>query len=50
MSRRRSRYTVTYSPHDSNEVKRGVILAYDALGAENYYRAWGTVLAVAKGD
>lgn len=47
---KRSRHTVTYSPHGSSEVKREVVLCYEASSARSHFERRGTVLEVRKGD
>lgn len=47
---RRSRYTITYSPDDSNEIRRMVVLAYSIEGAQRMRIANAVVLDVQRGD
>jgi hypothetical protein len=53
MSRRRTRFTVSYSPDVSDKIERVVVLAYDEAGAKQtvqIMRSPCIVLAIAPGD
>jgi len=48
---RRSRFTITYSPDDSNEILRTVVLAYSADSIRMRYSIPGaTILGIERGD